>query len=93
MELALDKVFDSPRSSSSHPNQANAVGTYIFRKLGKLGLLIHMHQFLDREESSHGRLPDDVSGLNCFPIQLERAQIFWARVRLGLGLLKFAIFS
>jgi hypothetical protein len=31
------------------------------RKLGRLGLLINMHQFLDREESSHGALKDDVS--------------------------------
>ena len=32
-----------------------------FRKLGRLGLLVHMHQFKDREEGSNGKLKDDVS--------------------------------
>jgi hypothetical protein len=32
-----------------------------FRKLGRLGLLVHMHQFKDREEGSSGKLKDDVS--------------------------------
>ena len=72
MKLVLDKVFDSPRSSFSNPEQSNAVGTYLFRKLGRLGLLVHMHLFQDREESSNGNLADDVSSLNNFLTSFQR---------------------
>ena len=49
------------RSSETNPENTYAVGAYLFRKMGRLGLLVHMQEFKDNEEESHGQLNDDVS--------------------------------
>ncbi len=54
------------RSAETNPENAYAVGAYLFRKMGRLGLLVHMQDFRDKEEESHGELTDDVSSIVIF---------------------------
>ncbi len=50
MKLMLDSVFDSPRSSFSHPEHTFAVGTYLFRSKfrNSIELLIDIHGFKNK---------------------------------------------
>ena len=62
------------RDSFTHEENTFAVGTFLFRKLGRLGLMVNMHTFKDREESSNGKLKDDVSGKTRY--SNERTSLF-----------------
>ncbi|TRY63440.1 hypothetical protein TCAL_06871, partial [Tigriopus californicus] len=41
----LTKVFSLPRNEESHSNNRHAVGSYLYGKFGRMGLLTNMQQF------------------------------------------------
>ncbi len=48
MMSLLDGLINYFRSAVTNPENTYAVGSYLFRKMGRLGLLVHMQEFKDK---------------------------------------------
>ncbi len=55
VKMTLEEALGRPRNYQTHPRTRHAVGGYLYGRMGRMGLLTHMHTFEAKRPKFEGR--------------------------------------